>query len=182
MIVYDATTMSEPTKRENLIAELRRLSTSMHSPKMHLAAPLMDLDLTIPQLRAIFLLAGSGAMHMSPVAEGLGITLSACSHLVDKLVRSGLVARSVGPSDRRVVVCTLTEAGQALAEQLRQSIPFERQEFLDRLTVEELGIVIQAMTIFQRVMVDFQAEIAGSSKEIVKTTIAMHGRRGHAHG
>lgn len=174
--------MSGSTKRESLIAELRRLSASMHSPKMHLATPLMDLDLTIPQLRAIFLLAGSGAMHMSLMAEGLGITLSACSHLVDKLVRSGLVARSVGPGDRRVVCCTLTEKGHGLAGRLHQSMPFERQEFLDRLTVEELGIVVQAMTIFQRVMVDLQAEIAGSSKEIVKTIITTHDRGGHAHG
>ncbi len=155
-----------PTERECLIAELRQFSASMRSPKMRGAAPLMDLDLTIPQLRAIFLLAESGSMRMSPMAQELDITLSACSHLVDKLVRSGFASRSADPDDRRVVHCTLTGKGQALAERLRQSIPFERQEFLDRLTVEELRIIVQAMTIFQRVIAELQAEFARHSQGV----------------
>ena len=118
----------------------------------------MDLALTIPQLRVVFLLAGSGPMSMSPMAHELGITLSACTHLVDKLVRAAFVARGEDSDDRRVVRCALTDKGQALAERLRQSIPSERQEFLDRLTVEELRVIVQAMIIFQRVMAEMQAE------------------------
>ncbi|MBI4233167.1 MAG: MarR family transcriptional regulator [Chloroflexi bacterium] len=63
----------------------------------------MDLDLTIPQLRVVFLLAESEPMSMSSIAQDLGITLPACTHLVDKLVRAGFVARSADPDDRRVV-------------------------------------------------------------------------------
>ena len=169
-MAYNATNIAErivefmPTKRESLIAELRKFSASMRSAKIHGAAPLMDLDLTVPQLRAIFLLTESSSLRMSPMAQELGITLSACSHLVDKLVRSGFVTRSAGPDDRRVVCCTLTEKGQAVAQRLRQSIPLERQEFLDKLTVEELRIIVQAMRIFQRVMAELQAEFARSSQ------------------
>ncbi|MBI4312095.1 MAG: MarR family transcriptional regulator [Chloroflexi bacterium] len=154
-----------PTERERLLAELRQFAASMRSRNIHGAAPLMDLDLTIPQLRAIFLLAEFGSMPMSPMAQESDTTLSACSHLVDKLVRSGFVTRSTDRDDRRVVRCTLTERGRALAERLRQSIPFERQEFLDRLTVKELRIIVQAMTIFQRVMAELQAELSKSSQQ-----------------
>lgn len=145
-------------ERERLIAELQQYHAAMHSPKMHRASPLMDVDLTIPQLRVVFLLAASASMRMSPMAQELDITLSACTHLVDKLVRAGFVARSEDPDDRRVVLCSLTDKGQGLAERLRQSMPFERQEFLDRLTVEELSIIVQAMAIFRRVMAEMQAE------------------------
>lgn len=182
MFIYNVTIMERvvdfmPTEREHLIAELRQFSASMRSPKMRGAAPLVDLDLTIPQLRAIFLLAESGSIRMSPMAQELGITLSACSHLVDKLVRSDFVTRSADPDDRRVVCCTLTERGQALAERLRQSIPFERQDFLNRLTVEELRIIVKAMTIFQRVMVELQADGTTTDKSIPHVEIVPGGNK-----
>ncbi|MEX0761301.1 MAG: MarR family transcriptional regulator [Dehalococcoidia bacterium] len=147
---------SAPLKREELTAELSRLGVAMRSPKMHGARALMDLDLTLPQLRAVFALSESEFMSMSPLAQELGITLSACTHMVDKLVAAGLVSRSEDPADRRVVRCSLTDKGQDVAEQLRQSMPFERAEFQDRLTVDELRVIVQAVSIFQRVMAEMQ--------------------------
>ena len=144
--------------REGLIAELRRLSAAMRSSRAPGVRPFMEVDLTVPQLRVVFLLAEAGPMRMSPLAQELGITLSACSHLVDKLVSAGLVARSEDPGDRRVVRCSLTDEGQALGQRLRQAHPFERPEFLDRLTVEELRTIVRAVSIFQRVMGEMQAE------------------------
>ena len=138
--------------RESLIVELQRLCAAVRPYRMHGAGAFMDLDLTIPQLRVVFMLDESAAMSMSSLAQELGITLSACTHLVDRLVRADFVARSEDPADRRVVRCDLTVNGKLLAERLRESLPFERQEFLDRLSVEELGIIVRAMSIFQRVM------------------------------
>ncbi|MEX2430577.1 MAG: MarR family transcriptional regulator [Dehalococcoidia bacterium] len=143
--------------RERLVGEFRELLAAMRSPQMHGAPPLMDVDLTIPQLRVIHVLSESDAMRMSPLAEVVGTTLSACSHLVERLVQAGLVARSEDPGDRRAVLCSLTDGGHSLAERLRQSMPFERQEFVDRLSVEELGIMVQALHIVQREMLHMQA-------------------------
>jgi DNA-binding MarR family transcriptional regulator len=151
--------------RDELIAEVRRLHAAVRSPKMQMAKPFMDLELTIPQLRAVFLLTESEPVSMSPLAQDLGITLSACTHLVDNLVRAGFVSRSDDQYDRRVVRCSLTEKGQALAERLRQASPFERAEFLDRLTAEELRAIVQAMSIFHRVVGEMQVE----EKEGVQT-------------
>ena len=152
-------------EREGLIAELRRLHAAMRSSKLHSAKPFMDLELTIPQLRVVFLLAESEPMSMSPLAQELGITVSGCTRLIDKLVRAGLVARSEDPSDRRAVFCALTDDGQALAERVRQSVPFERQEVLDRLTVEDLRVVVRGMDIVQRVMTEVQAEQAQGASD-----------------
>lgn len=147
-----------PPERELLIAELRRLHAAIRPARMRGAGPLMDLDLTIPQLRVVFLLAESEPMSMSPMAQAIDISLPACSHVVDRLVRSGYVVRSEDPVDRRVVRCALTDKGNDVAERLRQSIPFERQDFLDRLNVEELNLIVQAMAVFHRVMAEMQEE------------------------
>jgi MarR family transcriptional regulator, organic hydroperoxide resistance regulator len=144
--------------REHLIAELRRLQVAIRPAQMRGAAPLMDLELTIPQLRVVFLLADSESLSMSPMAQELGITLPACSHVVDRLVRSGFVVRSEDPEDRRVVRCSLTDKGKSVAERIRQSSPFERQEFLSLLTVDELKVIVQAMAVFHRVMLELGAE------------------------
>jgi len=148
------------SERERLIAELHQLNAAMRLEKMHGAGPLMDLDLTIPQLRVLFLLAESEHMSMGRTAHELGITLPACTHLVDRLVRAGYVARNDDPDDRRVVRCALTDAGRALVERTLQSFPFQRQEFLDRLTVEELRVIVQAMGVFKRVMAEIHVEQA----------------------
>ena len=151
-------TQHSPTERQALIAELRQLSNLMRSAHMDSSQPFMDLDLTIPQLKVIFLLDGAEPMSMSPLAQRLGITVSACTHLVDKLVRSGWVDRHHDPDDRRVVRCVLTLTGQGLADRLRQSMPFEREDFVDRMSTTELKVIVEAMKITHRVMSEMARE------------------------
>ncbi|MBI4339370.1 MAG: MarR family transcriptional regulator [Chloroflexi bacterium] len=155
--------MAESTtiNREDLVSKLLQLGGLLRTPQIDGAGPLIHLNLTLAQLRIVLLLNEMGVTSMSPLASKLGITPSACTALVDKLVRSGLVARSAYPSDRRVVRCSLTEKGQALAERLQRRSPFERQEFLDGLTDDELMVVVQAVTIAQRGMVDSRTDHNG---------------------
>ena len=152
----------DTSDRNQLIAQLQRLHAELRSPKNIGAAPFMDLDLTIPQLKVVLLLADEGPMRMGPLAQELGISLSACTHLVDKLVRACLVSRGEDPDDRRVVRCTLTEDGVAIVERLRGWLPIDRPEFHDKLSMEELRVIVEAMTVFKRVMQDIQSESGGS--------------------
>lgn len=159
--MQDQETITRPipettSDREQLLAELQRHHAALHASKLHRDSPLVNLDMTIPQLRVISLLAESRSMRMSGIASGLGITLSGSTHLLDKLVRAGYVSRGEDPDDRRAVCCTLTSAGQELAERLRQSFPFGRPEVLDQLTDDELAVVVRAMAIIHRVTDDFQ--------------------------
>lgn len=73
-----------------------------------------SLDLTIPQWRAFFAIAREPDQSIGGIAKRLGIGLPAASHLIDKLVRARLVEREADASDRRLVHCRLSPAGQAL--------------------------------------------------------------------
>ncbi|GGC17516.1 MarR family winged helix-turn-helix transcriptional regulator [Cellulomonas carbonis] len=53
------------------------------------------------------------------VAEGLDVTPSTASRLVDRAVRAGVVAKEPGATDRRSTNLTLTPDGQRLAERAR---------------------------------------------------------------
>ncbi len=73
------------------------------------------LDMTIPQIKTLALLELNGQLRMGNIANYLGRALSATTTLVDRLVEKGLVDRVSDPSDRRVVVCELTDLGRDVA-------------------------------------------------------------------
>lgn len=150
-----ASTSSE--ERDKLVAELRRLHESMRPPRMRAGDDLMELDLTIPQLKVMFLLLDLAPAPMSVIAGEMGISLSACTNLIDKLVSAGNVERGADPNDRRVVLCSLTHSGNESLSKLRQQSLFGQDEFVDRLSVEELKIMIEATTILQRVIAEINS-------------------------
>lgn len=145
---------SVSTARQKLIADLRKVYAELRPPRMRGMGKLMELDLTIPQLKVMFLLLDSAPARMSFIAQEMDITMSACTHLVDRLVTAGHVQRSEDPDDRRVVQCSLTEPGRATLDELRQQTPFEDDEFVSRLTDEELQVCLHAAQIYKRVIAE----------------------------
>jgi DNA-binding MarR family transcriptional regulator len=77
----------------------------------------MESDLTMAQLKALAVIWRSDTLPVSGVAHRLGVGLPTASHLVDCLVRAGLVERHSDPADRRVVHCAVTAAGRSLVEE-----------------------------------------------------------------
>ena len=69
---------------------------------------------TVPQLRVMMMIATRGPMNLSGVAGGLGVSAPNASRIVERLLRAGMVDRRDDPGDRRQVVLTLTDDGQAL--------------------------------------------------------------------
>jgi DNA-binding MarR family transcriptional regulator len=55
---------------------------------------------------------------MSRIAEWLGVGLPTASGTVERVERHGLVARQHRLDDRRVVECTLTDAGRRLIDEI----------------------------------------------------------------
>jgi DNA-binding MarR family transcriptional regulator len=58
--------------------------------------------------------ADGGAMRPSEVADGIGLSRSATTRLVDRLERDGLVKRDTCPTDRRGSFVSLTPRGERL--------------------------------------------------------------------
>lgn len=81
---------------------------------------LLDLwyrqDLTVAQAKALALLERQGPSRMGVIAGHLETGLSAATTLIDRLVEKDLVQRVSDPTDRRVVICELTEMGRSAME------------------------------------------------------------------
>ena len=70
------------------------------------------LDMTIPQIKTLVLLERMGPLRMGNIAIFLDRALSATTTVMDRLVEKELVDRVSDPSDRRVVICQLSESGE----------------------------------------------------------------------
>jgi len=69
-------------------------------------------DLTLGQLRLLFLLQREGPMAMGRIAEVFDLSTTASSGFVTRVEHHGLVERRHRSDDRRIVECALTEAGR----------------------------------------------------------------------
>lgn len=113
--------MSEATPVRHDVDELLDLIEEsgrvMHAGSAN--AGWMDSDLTLGQLRFVFVLAEKGPLSIGHVAGHLGVTLTTASQFVDRLERPGYVERVHRSDDRRVVECRLASRGLELIAAMR---------------------------------------------------------------
>ena len=68
-------------------------------------------DMTLGQLRLLFLLRREGPQTMGRIAEVFDLSSTAVTGFVSRIERHGLVERQHRSDDRRIVECVLTEGG-----------------------------------------------------------------------
>jgi len=107
----------------------------------------LSINLTMPQLKILFLLYGGGAASMGELAAPVGMKLSTVTGIVDRLVEQGLVERGEDPHDRRVVLGSLTEKGQQLVDGLYRAVQIQLSKALEKLTLEDLRKVAEGFDI-----------------------------------
>ncbi|MFN8473036.1 MAG: MarR family transcriptional regulator [Anaerolineae bacterium] len=112
--------------------------------------PWLDVDLTMAQARALYVIASEGTTHGRVLAQALGIGAPAVSKLVDQLVERGMVSRREDADDRRVVWLQPTDEGQALVDQLTLSQMEGLRNIVAALSPAELRVVTEAWRILDR--------------------------------
>lgn len=122
---------------------MRRMASS-HAPEF------LEIAVTMPQAKLLYLLGASGQLHMSELVARLGVSLSTVSGLVDRIVEAGLAHRSEDPADRRQVVVGLTDAGTNFIDRFRELNAREMRDLLDVLDDDELASVRAALTALAR--------------------------------
>lgn len=114
---------------------LRRVFTLVEGDSV---GRLLDLDVSFPQARTIFVLAHvAEPMPIGEVARRLGLSQAAAGRNVDQLVQLGIVERRESPEDRRVKLVGLSSRGLDLAD---QHLAHKRQALrtvTERLSTEE---------------------------------------------
>ena len=97
------------------------------------------LGVTFAQLRILFYICRKPGVDVRGLAEELGISASAVSQQVDRLVGRGLLDRTDNPEDRRRVVLTLTARGEELTDQVSRASQDRIASLLSRLSDEDMS-------------------------------------------
>ena len=135
--------VSEKGRLIDYIQELGRKVERALNPLM--PEEWIQVDVTMPQLRVLFLLFADGPTRMRLLASNMGITMATATGIVDRLVERGLVMREGCLGDRRAVVCRLTKEGQELIDRLWQSGQSRGRDLLQAMSPAELLLVTEAM-------------------------------------
>jgi DNA-binding MarR family transcriptional regulator len=110
-----------------------------------------DAEVTLPQFRALVVLASRGPQRVMDVSRELGVDPSTGTRLCDRLVRKGLARRQRSTSDRRVVRVTLTPAGRSLVDQVTVRRRDELTRIVEAMPDEWPTGVVQALHAFSTV-------------------------------
>lgn len=94
-------------------ADRRAIATHLVSARM---GPLLDVDLTVQQLKTILLVCSGEATTGGALAEHLHVTASTVSTGVDKLIDADYLSRDECADDRRVRTLAPTSRAVALYE------------------------------------------------------------------
>ncbi len=103
-----------------------------------------SMGITFPQLRILFRVRGRPGIDVRGLATAFGISPSAASQQVDKLVGRGLIGRSDDPQDRRHVCLELTDLGQQAVGEISRATRSHIEGILVQLGDGELA-ALQAL-------------------------------------
>jgi DNA-binding MarR family transcriptional regulator len=110
----------------------------------------MGEEITLPQYRALIVLAARGAMRPVDLAEELSITASTATRLCDRLVQKDLISRARTEADRRTVELDLTPRGKKLLEDVTTARRGEIARILGALPASDRAVVTEGMTLFAK--------------------------------
>ena len=105
--------MTTPGGNEALVRALLAVSRSMVALAVRSLAA-MEADVTLPQYRALVLLATAGPQRSAGLAKELDVAPSTLTRMCDRLERKHLVRRFHRDHDRRSTWLALTPAGRDL--------------------------------------------------------------------
>lgn len=125
------------------------------------ARSLADMeDVTLPQFRALVVIAGQGPVTVSQLADRLDIHPSTATRLCDRLVRKGLIRRAERDADRREIEIALAAKGRRLVDQVMARRRRDVAAIARQMSVDDLRHAIAGLTAF--------AEAAGETPEAMR--------------
>jgi len=122
---------------------------------------LLNIDVTMPQMKIMLMLFIIGPMRMSDLADNLHVTLATATRLVDRLVEKGFVVRENQPDDRRVVLCNLSNRGLNMVNGIWETARNNIKSILRNLDIGKLGMLAEVLEDMLQSTGRIQEQLAG---------------------
>jgi DNA-binding MarR family transcriptional regulator len=103
--------------------------------------------LTMAQFGAMLRIYHKGACGVSDIGSDLGVTNSAASQMLERLVQLKLITRTEDPTDRRVKQIVLTEKGNLIFQESSLAFQTWMEDLVKTMTPEEQEQVRRSLVI-----------------------------------
>lgn len=113
---------------------------------------------TATQCSVLTEVGSSGSLTLADLGRRLGLDKGWTSRVVEALVQEGLLTKEPGPTDKRTVVISLSEAGQERYRELNETLNGQSDRVMQRIPVGERVNVLRALELLKQAL---QAEAAG---------------------
>lgn len=108
----------------------------------------VDEDVTLPQYRAVVVLAQHGPRRPADLAAALAVTPSTATRMCDRLVIKGLVVRDRSGADRRSVSVSLSPSGWDLVREVTRHRRGELANLLEAMPAHDRQAVVTGLRAF----------------------------------
>ena len=105
---------------------------------------LAGFDMTMPQIRTLYFLS-RGPQRMKDISDHRMRGMPSATSMIDRLVRKGYVERFPDPSDRRVVLCRITDTGREMLDRFSRMGAVRFEGLAESLTDDELNKIAPAL-------------------------------------
>jgi DNA-binding MarR family transcriptional regulator len=111
--------------------------------------PVLD-RVSLPQYRALVILAAAGPTRIGALARRLGVHQSTFTRTTDRMVHSGLVRRQENPTNRREVIVEATPLGLELVRRVGDNRLHEIERILREMRPSDRAVVLAGAIAFAR--------------------------------
>ena len=111
-----------------------------------------DLDLTYNQYKTLAALRAGGALSLDALRHELKIAASTASEMVERLVRLGLVRRTVPPDNRRSLRIAVSARGERYLTDLEASLVANYRRLLGELPPRDRARLVGAFRVILEVL------------------------------
>jgi DNA-binding MarR family transcriptional regulator len=139
---------SDAEADEELVDAFALASRALVAVTARSLAALSEVEITLPQYRALVLLATRGPQRVIDLAGRLDVNASTASRMVDRLVRKKLVGRRTDESDRRATTLELTDGGSRLVSEATRRRRLELGRILHDVPLGHREPLVEAMMAF----------------------------------
>ncbi len=108
----------------------------------------IDADVTLPQYRALVVLASRGPRLVGQLADDLAVHASTATRLCDRLVAKNLVRRAVTRDNRRATSITLTASGSRIVSEVTAIRRTEIERIVGRIPAPLRDSTVAALSAF----------------------------------
>lgn len=148
--------------RDTLIAELVDEMTSWSArDRMNAFRSWLKGSLSLIHLHVLTILEAEGPIPMSKLADTLDVSVASTTGIIGRMEERGLVERSHGEADRRVVLVQATVAGKAIFLDMTEHRRVGLNALLGKLADDELAALLIGLRAMRTARAALHAEMAG---------------------